>query len=399
MSFDLSYQDLKNPLFMQDPLPFFNQLLEESTLQKIGGVWLAASFDDCNNLLKEKNIGREIEGLETRATNFDRNPLLFLMQHVFAMRDAPNHSRIRSALNPHFQPQEIARYGDIIIEEANQLISSFKHDRVVDLMYQYAEPLPFRIISLFIGIPAHYEQDLVTWVHDFRKGFEEVLPPINQEIIRNANAALNNLYALFKHLISLRAKKPQNDLISRFLISLEAGQVTEDELIASTLLMLPAGTQTTLQTISNSIYVLLNKNRHRQYVAMCKSEQAVAVEELLRYETPVKCLMRIIKSDFTYKGQQLRKGEKVCFFYSAANRDRIAFAEPEKLDLSRVDNRQMAFSAGAHHCLGVHLGRLEVRLALDVLFKRFPDIRLVDKKPIWEDSFFSRELIRLPVHL
>lgn len=237
------------------------------------------------------------------------------------------------------------------------------------------------------------------WVHDLRGGLEEVLPPIRAAVLARANASAKDLHALFSELVDERERRATNDLLSKFAQKKREGVVSREELISGAILMLPAGTQTTLQTIGNSACVLLQHDQHRRFVAMSEAEQYHAVEELLRYESPVKCLMRMVKEDLDYQSHRLRRGEPVCFFYGAANRDPRAFPDPDALDLAHTPNKQIAFSAGPHHCLGLHLGRLEVRLALKMLFEAFPAMRLASPTVTWENSFFSRQLLALPVSL
>jgi cytochrome P450 len=267
-------------------------------------------------------------------------------------------------------------------------------------MEAFAVPLPFRVIAPLIGIPAEYHVRLIGWVHDFRKGLEEVLPPIRRELHARADEAAREIYTLLARLCRERESDPRDDWLTRFLPRLHDGTLSFDELVCGIILMLPAGTQTTLQTIGNAIYSLLRHPAEaRRFAALPDDALDAAVEELLRFESPVKCLMRLVKQDIEYAGHRFRRGEQVCIFYAAANRDPGVFERPDELDLGRTPNRHIAFGGGPHHCLGLHLGRLETRIALRRLFARFPRLALAREELEWEDSFFSRQLLSLPVSL
>ena len=383
--------------FLQDPYPGFRALHEAPGFHKLGGIWLIVRHRDCAFFMKHPDIGRELEGLPAAQPDRETHPLFFTLRHIFAMQDPPNHTRIRNALSPPFTPKEIGRLTEMIEGSAHALL-----DRVeggtADLMSQYAVPLPFRVIATLIGIPPEYHERLVDWVHDFRKGLEEVLPPIRRELHARANRAAQEIYDLLARECREREAHPRDDWLSRFIPRLRDGTITFDELVCGTILMLPAGTQTTLQTIGNASYTLLkHPEQKRKFLEMPAEALDAAVEELLRFESPVKCLMRLVKKDIEYQDRRFRRGEQVCIFYAAANRDSTVFARPDELDLARTGNRHIAFGGGPHHCLGLHLGRLETKIALRTLFARLPELALRGPEPEWEDSFFSRQLLTLPV--
>jgi cytochrome P450 len=288
----------------------------------------------------------------------------------------------------------------MIQSTTSQLIDKLGACSSADLMETYAVPLPFKVIAEFIGIPAEYHYRLIEWVHDFRKGLEEVLPPIRRELHVKANYAAREIYNLLARLCRGKEIDPQDDLLSKFIPRMRDGTINFDELVCGTILMLPAGTQTTLQTIGNAIYTLLtHPEQKRRFLELSDAALDTAVEELLRFESPVKCLMRLVKKNIEYEGCKFRTGAQVCIFYAAANRDPTVFTRPDELDLARTGNRHIAFGGGAHHCLGLHLGRLETKIALRELFNRYPNLALRQSNLEWEHSFFSRQLLTLPVSL
>jgi cytochrome P450 StaP len=385
--------------FLQDPYPGFRELLAAPGFHKMGGIWFIVRHRDCAFFMKHPDIGRELEGLPAAEPDRETHPLFFTLRHIFAMRDPPNHTRIRNALSPPFTPKEINGLTQMIEHTAAALLDRLDA-RPADLMSQFAVPLPFKVIATLIGIPPEYHERLIGWVHDFRKGLEEVLPPIRRELHTRANRAAQEVYDLIARECRQRESHPRDDWLSRFVPRLRDGTIDFDELVCGTILMLPAGTQTTLQTIGNASCALL---RHPEQLRLFRTMPAdaldAAVEELLRFESPVKCLMRLVKKDIEYQGRRFRRGEQVCIFYAAANRDPAVFRQPEELDLARNGNRHIAFGGGPHHCLGLHLGRLETKIALRALFGRFPGLALRDPNLEWEDSFFSRQLLALPVTL
>jgi cytochrome P450 len=386
--------------FLQDPYPGLRRLREMPGFHKLGGIWFIARHRDCAFFMKHPDIGRELEGLPAAEPDRATHPLFFTLRNIFAMRDPPVHTRIRAALAPPFAPREIRALDAMIHDTARGLLDRLPADDEADLMTAYAVPLPFRVIATLIGIPAEYHDRLVGWVHDFRKGLEEVLPPIRRDLHESANRAAREIYELIAAQCREREARPRDDWLSRFLPRLRDGTIGFDELVCGTILMLPAGTQTTLQTIGNAIHTLLaHPERRREFAGLPDDALDAAVEELLRFEPPVKCLMRLVKRDIEYDGRRFRRGEQVCIFYASANRDPAVFERPDELDLARAANRHIAFGGGAHHCLGLHLGRLETRIALRELFARFPALAPRRARPEWEDSFFSRQLLSLPVSL
>jgi len=397
---DAAEMDYLSREFLQAPYSRFRQLLETPGFHKLGGIWFIVRHRDCAFFMKHSDIGRELDGLALPEPQRERQPLFFTLRHIFAMQDPPNHTRIRDALSPPFTPKEINKLTAMIQGTADTLLDQLDSATTVDLMDSYAVPLPFNVIAALIGIPTEYHQRLIGWVHDFRKGLEEVLPPIRRELHARANQAAQEIYDLIARLCREREAHPQDDWLSKFIPRLRDGTINFDELVCGTILMLPAGTQTTLQTIGNSIYTLLaHPEQKRKFLELPEAAVDAAVEELLRFESPVKCLMRLVKKDIEYQGRRFRKGEQVCIFYAAANRDPTVFARPEELDLTRTGNRHIAFGGGPHHCLGLHLGRLETKIALRTLFSRCPDLALSQANVEWEDSFFSRQLLALPVCL
>jgi cytochrome P450 len=386
--------------FLQDPYPGFRALRDAPGFHKLGGISFIVRHRDCAFFMKHPDIGRELEGLEIAEPERETHPLFFTLRHIFAMRDPPNHTRVRNALSPPFTPREIGRLGEMIERTADALLARLGDAATADLMSEYAVPLPFKVIATLIGIPPEYHERLIGWVHDFRKGLEEVLPPIRREMHARANRAAQQIYDLIARECRERETHPREDWLSRFIPRLRDGTIDFDELVCGTILMLPAGTQTTLQTIGNAVYTLLkHPEQRRRFEGLPAEALDAAIEELLRFESPVKCLMRLVKKDIQYEGRRFRRGEQVCIFYAAANRDPAVFPRPDELDLARTGNRHIAFGGGPHHCLGLHLGRLETKIALRRLFARIPDLALRDSNLEWEDSFFSRQLLALPVSL
>ena len=385
--------------YNDNPYDLFHQLRTLGRIHKFNRLWLVSRHEDCISLLKDKRIGRQSDE-EGGDINQEEFPLFHSLSYAFGMMDPPEHTRVRGVFREFFTRDYIEHLTPVIQREAGLLLDSFPQNGQVDVVKFYAEALPFRIISAMIGIPASYETDLICWVHNFRKGFEAVLPPINREIRRLADEAATNIRNMYLALIDEKRRQPGHDLISHILPSLDTKVLSLDEAIGGLSLMLPAGTQTTLQSISNGILCLLQNPRQLElFKQQSDRDRYQSVEEILRYESPVKSLMRSVKEDFLYCGLKLRAGEKVCFLYASANRDEEVFEDAEAFKLDRDCSKQLAFSAGPHHCLGIHLGRIEVKIALQMIFERYPHCQLLESEPSWENSFFSRQLNKLLIKL
>jgi hypothetical protein len=266
----------------------------------------------------------------------------------------------------------------------------------VELMREFANPMPVRIISEMLGVPQELHQTFVDWsraIAVFRGN-----PDRTVEQARAAQDALIAMTDFFRKTVAERRLNKGNDLISLLIDIEEDGEaLTEEELYAQCIALLFAGHETTRNLIGNGMYTLL---QHPQETAELREKPEMirpAVEELLRYESPVQFTARVLKDDIEVCGQRIPKRWSILCMLGAANRDPKQFKDPNQLDLNRLNNQHLAFSAGPHFCIGNQLARLEGQIALLNLVQRFPNMKLAGARPVWAPTFGFRGLTSLPV--
>jgi cytochrome P450 len=310
--------------------------------------------------------------------------------------DPPEHTRLRKLLNKGFSAAAVEGLRPQVEAIVDQMLRPIKHGSEVELMREFANPMPVRIISELLGVPQELHDAFVSWSRDiavFRGN-----PNRTVEEASAAQDALIELTDYFRKTVAERRRNKGNDLISLLIDIEEEGEVlTEEELYAQCIALLFAGHETTRNLIGNGMYTLL---QHPQMMAELREKPEMirsAVEELLRYESPVQFTARVLKEDIEVCGQPIRKGWTVLCMLGAANRDPKQFKEPNQLNLNRLNNQHLAFGAGAHFCIGAQLARLEGQVALLNLVQRFAEMKLTGPRPEWAATFGLRGLKGLPV--
>jgi cytochrome P450 len=313
--------------------------------------------------------------------------------------DDPAHARLRRLVSKVFTPRSVADMAPWISGMVDTLLDEAAAKPEVDLMADFALPLPLRVISEMLGIPEEWRLEF----HDQVVRLIEV----NDKPVRRAIRwlpAMPKLLKFFEDLIDLRRREPDGKLITRLIAVEEEGDhLSRDELIGMIFLLLFAGHETSVNLIGNGLMALID---HPDQMAMLRADPSLmegAVEEFFRYTNPVEHgTPRFALEDLEIAGTTIRKGDMVILLLAAANRDEKVFAEPDRFDILRKDNgRHLALGFGLHYCLGSSLARLETRIALDALLRRFPDLALaVPREEIrWRQATGLRGLLALPVRL
>jgi hypothetical protein len=312
--------------------------------------------------------------------------------------DPPEHTRLRKLLNKGFSPAAIEALRPQVEAIVDRMLKPFQHGSEIDLMRDFANPMPVRIILEMLGVPEELNDKFVRCsraIALFRGN-----PNRTVEEARAAQDALVELTDFFRETVANRRRNKGTDLISLLIDIEEEGEaLTEEELYAQCIALLFAGHETTRNLIGNGMYTLL---RHSEKAAELRQTPEMirsAVEELLRYESPVQFTARVLKEDIEICGQPIRKGWTVLCMLGAANRDPKQFKEPDRLDLKRLNNQHLAFGAGVHFCIGAQLARLEGQVAIANLVQRFPAMKIVGDQPEWASTFGFRGLKNLYVTL
>ena len=389
----------------QDPYPTYARLHEEGPLHYLDvdgkwAVWSIFSHAECSSIAKDTRLSAKrakqmlLSLPISRQSEFSELARMLSLWLIFM--DPPEHTRLRKLLNKGFSAAAVEGLRPQVEAIVDQMLKPLQYGSEVELMREIANPLPVRIILEMLGIPQELRDTFVNWsraIAVFRGN-----PNRTVEEARAAQDALVELTEFFRKTVAERRRNKGSDLISLLIDIEEEGEVlTEEELYAQCIALLFAGHETTRNLIGNGMYTLL---KNPQQTAELREKPELirsAVEELLRYESPVQFTARVLKEDMEVCGQPIRKGWTVLCMLGAANRDPKQFKEPDLLDLKRLNNQHLAFSAGLHFCIGAQLARLEGQIALLKMVQRFPEMKLTGPRPEWASTFGLRGLKTLPV--
>jgi cytochrome P450 len=317
---------------------------------------------------------------------------------VLSMTDPPEHTRLRRLVVRSFTPRVLEALRPAIEQLVDDLLREAEGRASMDAISQFAYPLPAIVIGKLLGAPEDGREQFMRWsktIVDFvgTGHADEARALANEQ-------TLEEFRAFLEPIIRDRRAHPQDDLISILASSDEGERLTEDEIVSTCIVLLFAGHETTANLIGNGLLALL---RYPEQLALLRAEperMPAAVEELLRYDSPVQRNRRLAMQDMTFGGKEIRQGDSVLVFMGSANRDPARFQDPEALDITRAPNPQMAFGHGIHFCAGAALTRLEAPIALRALLDRFPNVRLADDfEERWHRNITFRGLQSLELRI
>ena len=390
---------------LQDPYPTYARLHEEGPIHFVDiggqwGVWSIFRHAECSSVAKDPRCSAKRAQQMIVSLPVENQPEFSELARMLGLwmifMDPPEHTRLRKLLNKGFSQAALESLRPQIEGIVDRMLRPLPHGSEVELLGEFANPMPVRIISEMLGIPHVLQNTFVKWSRDialFRGN-----PNRTVEEARGAQDALIELTAYFKNAVAERRRNKGNDLISLLIDIEEEGEVlTEEELYAQCIALLFAGHETTRNLIGNGMYTLL---RHPDQMRGLREKPEMirtAVEELLRFESPVQFTARVLKEEMEICGQRIPKRWSVLCMLGAANRDPNQFKNPNQLNLSRLNNQHLAFGAGPHFCIGNQLARLEGQVAILNLVQRFPQMKLSGPKPEWASTFGFRGLKDLRV--
>jgi pimeloyl-[acyl-carrier protein] synthase len=398
-----------SPEIRQNPYVFYSFLQENAPLSYFDNfnMWFVSRHEDCVALLRNNNLGHDIFKVvspeDLGHTPADQLPTahqrrMELQKMWMLFNDPPNHTRLRGLAHQAFTPARIKQLQGYIEQVADELLSDLAKKEQFDIISEFAIPLPVTVIARLLGVPMADFADFKAWSDDLALTLDFVQ---DQEIWERAAQASAQLEPYLRGLINQRRDNPQDDLITALVQAQEEDgqQLTEDEIIATCMLLLIAGHETTVNLIGNGMLALL---RNPQQLQLLKDDPSIlnnAVEELLRYDSPVQLTSRWVLRDFEYQGHEFKIGQEVAILLGGGNRDSSMFADADSLDLRRPNaNRHLAFGQGIHYCLGAPLARLEGQIAFRELVRRFPHMQLVDESALsYRPQLILRGLEALPV--
>ena len=304
--------------------------------------------------------------------------------------DDPEHKRRRGLVNRGFTPGRLATHEDRVREVCNWIVDGVCEKGECDFVREIAAPLPLIMIGDMLGMPQEDFGTLLRWSETMLQATSSSASP---ELLEAATTAATEYFTYINEAIARRRETPTDDLVSLLVHGELDGQRLNDEEIAhESLLILVGGDETTRHVISESALALMQHPAERQKLLEDTTRLRVAVEEFLRWVSPIKNMNRTATQDATLRGQEIRRGDKVLLLYQSANRDERAFSNPDVFDIERHPNDHVAFGGyGAHHCLGASLARLELRVMFEVLLERMPDLELAtaEDPPVRPSNFIA----------
>jgi cytochrome P450 len=313
-------------------------------------------------------------------------------------RDPPDHTRLRALVNKAFTPRVIEGMRTRIQTIVDGLLDKVQGARSMDVIDDLAYPLPVTVICEMLGVPIGDQDAIRGWSSDIARSLDAIGLQADPDIVARGAKARRHLADYFIRLLPERRKHPQADLLSLLIAVEEQGdKLNEGELLAMCLLLFIAGHETTVNLIGNGALALLE---HPDQMAKLQDDPALitsAIEELLRYDSPVQRTARITNADVEIGGRKIPSGSMVVATIGAANRDPSHFPDPDRLDIARSDNRHVSFGFGIHFCIGAPLARVEGQIALGTLLRRMPELTLQTATPDWRESSTLRGLKTLPV--
>ncbi|GAB1509960.1 cytochrome P450 [Actinophytocola sp. KF-1] len=386
------------PDFTEDPYPHYQRMRDQDPVHEHPlGFWLVTRYEDVTALLRAKLSveTRNLSGglIAEQYEQLDPGSALTLSM---LDRDPPDHTRLRALVTKVFTPKAIAALEPMVAELVDRSLDRIADGGEVDLIDELAFPLPFAVISEMLGTPPADHARLRELSGTLVRSLEVQTDPA---VIQAIAAAEAELTAMMRDIIAWKGDHPADDLLTALIAAEHDGdRLTEDELVAQVLLLYVAGHETTVNLIGNGAIALL---RNPDQLALLRANPdlaANAVEELLRYDSPVQQSRRITTAPYTLGGREIPAGAFVIAGLASANRDERHFGPgAHELRIDREDARtQVSFGAGPHHCLGAALARLEGRLALGTLVSRFPDLSL-NGDVEWNGRLNLRGAARLPV--
>jgi len=321
-----------------------------------------------------------------------------IAHHFMLFRDPPDHTRLRSTANMAFTPRHVNKMRAPIEQLAASLISDLKtHDGPVDFIASVAYPLPVLVIAGILGVPEDDFPRFRDWAAVIAAAIDLPVTGL-AEFVQRADQTTSDLADYLRWIVKERRQEPQDDLISAMIAAdVTEGKIDEKELISTLILLLVAGHETTVNLIGNGTLALLRHPDQWRELVDDRSLARNATEELLRYDSPVQMTTRLAMEDMELAGTSIRRGTEVFLVLGSANRDPLAFEEPDRLDIRRDVGRIMSFGMGIHFCLGSQLARLEGEIAFQMLARDVPNLELAVEEPEWRAGLILRGLASLPV--
>jgi cytochrome P450 len=394
--------DPRDPAFFHDPYPAYCAIRAATPafFWEQYGFWCFASHADVSALLRDRRFGRQIlHVMNRRQLGWDESPrhlqpFLDVEKHSLLELEPPEHTRLRTLVNRAFVSRQVERLAPRIAELANERIDGFENRGRIDLIEHFASPIPVIVIAELLGAPAQMWRQLLDWSHRMVAMYQFGRTRAVEE---SAAAAAGEFAAFLRGHIAKRRGARGDDLISHLIAAeSEEGRLSEDEMVATCILLLNAGHEATVHGLGNGVKAMLEASIEPSEAFATPTAIRSFVDELLRFDAPLHLFTRYALEDVEYRGIALKQGDSIGLLLGAANRDPDRFPDPDRIVADRSPNPHVSFGGGIHFCVGAPLARLEMEVALPILFRRLPGLRLAER-PAYRDAYHFHGLASLPV--
>ncbi|RYG89489.1 cytochrome P450 [Loktanella sp. IMCC34160] len=390
--------DPLSPAFAQDPYPAYADLRAQPGPVRFDDfdIWLVSRFEDVNRVVQDKTMVRasdafmsdEDRAAQQRAENFHDMPNHErFVQFSLLDSDGPVHDRLRKLVFREFTKTHLAGQRGMIETFVAGLVDEVADKGTIDFIGDFAAHIPGHVIGRVIGVPDEDCPQLRQWSEDTVSYFD-----IDRTDAKKAKAeqAVTDFYHYLLDLMKLRRTEPDDGILTSLIGALDRGDLSEDELISTCMLILMAGHGSTIDVLGSGMHALL---RHPDQMRRLRDDRGLmptAIQEMFRYESPLPFFHRYATEDCEVAGKTFHRGDRIGVLYGAANRDPAAFDLPETFDVGRNPNRHLAFGGGAHFCLGNQLARIDMEVVFGQLFDRFSRIELAEEAPIYKTGLSVR---------
>jgi len=395
----LSLYHLLDPEVLANPYPLFRRLRTESPVHwdAFLHTWVVTRYVDVLHVLHTFSAERTHTPEKLKAVGLaEMGPIAQLMVKQMLFMDPPAHTRLRSLASQAFSPARVAVLRSHIREIVSQLLDNVRDRGEMDVIADLAEPLPAIVTAEMLGVPMEDRHKLKIWSANFAEmlgNFQH-----NPEHAPRMLRTVEEMTSYFRETIRSLKDRPREGLVhSLMLAEVDGDRLSEEEVIATSIVTMVGGLETTTNLIGNGVLTLLRNPEEMKRLGDDLSLVPSAVEEMLRYESPSQHTGRLAPEDVDLGGRTIRKGQAVMAVMAAANRDPERFPDPDRFDIGRTDNRHLAFGYAAHFCFGAALARVEGQEAFDAMMRRLHHLQLQSGRLVWRNNLGLRGLTALPV--
>ena len=397
--------DLIGPEAALDPYPLYEQVRAHDPVHwnKSDDNWYIMRYADLISTIKDERLSSERIQAKSRSLSTEArekvSPFIDAISSWMLESDPPSHTRMRGLVNKAFTPRMIESMRSRIQTLVDGMLDKVQGNGRIDVIADLAVPLPGIVISDMLGVPEEDQPQFKKWSNDIAIGVAGSDSAGSMiERLQMGQRSLLELSDYFRGVVERLRGHPQDNLLSSLVEAEEAGdKLTEVELIANCVMLMFAGNETTTNLIGNGTLALLQNPEQKQMLQEDGGLIGPAVEEFLRFDSPVQKTRRTATADIELAGRTIKSGDLVSLCYGSANRDPEQFEEPNRLDITRADNRHLSFAQGIHYCLGAALARMEGQIAIGTLLNRMPDIKLETEELERNPSLVLWGLKALPV--